>query len=98
MYNTLVYRKCISIKPINFSGMFFSINANMIQNRNASKKILKIPKDKILVESDGPFTKINGKRFLPEYLQEEYLKIGKYLNLDDFSFCIYNNFINLFEI
>ena len=79
-------------------GCYFSINANMIQNRNASKKILKIPKDKILVESDGPFTKINGKRFLPDYLQEEYLKIGEYLNLDDFSFCIYNNFINLFEI
>ena len=72
----------------------------MIQNRNASKKILKIPKDKILVESDGPFTKINGKRFLPEYLQEEYLKIGKYLNLGilnifllAFLFCIIFAFI-----
>lgn len=52
----------------------------MIQNKSSSRKILQIPRDRILIESDGPFTKVNGAKYSPEYLREEYSMIKDYFN------------------
>ena len=39
-----------------------------------------IPKDRLLIESDGPYSKVNGKKFSPTLLLEEYELIAKSLN------------------
>ncbi|KGX84324.1 Qat anti-phage system TatD family nuclease QatD [Pontibacillus marinus] len=38
-------------------GCYFSINTQMMKSKNGKKLILNMPKNKILIESDGPFTK-----------------------------------------
>ena len=43
--------------------------ANMILQNN--EMIKNIPKDKILVESDRPYSKVNGKKYSPEMLRNE---------------------------
>ena len=72
------------------AGCYFSINANMaLQN---SKIVKNIPEDRILIESDGPFSKVNGKKYSPEMLQYEYEIIAKALNEPDLIMIVWNNF------
>jgi TatD DNase family protein len=69
---------------------YFSINTNMLAK---SKELIKlIPKDKILVESDGPFTKVQNKKFYPQLLQSAYEQIATETRIDDFKNLVYQNF------
>lgn len=43
------------------SGYFFSINNAMIKSKAGQTRISKIPRNKILTETDGPFVEIKGK-------------------------------------
>lgn len=79
-------------------GCYFSINANMIKNKSSSKKILQIPRDRVLVESDGPFTKVNGTKYSPEYLREEYSIIKGHLSSLNFDDEIFQNFHSLLNL
>ncbi|WP_418027536.1 TatD family hydrolase [Paenibacillus sp. JJ1722] len=49
------------LKKIVEAGYYFSINPAMIQSSNGCKIIEKIPRDRLLTETDGPFVKIEGK-------------------------------------
>jgi TatD DNase family protein len=49
------------IKKIIDSGHYFSINPAMIQSSNGCKIIEKIPPDRLLTETDGPFVEIKGE-------------------------------------
>jgi len=69
-------------------GCYFSINANMIDK----DKVKLIPENRILIESDGPFTKINGKKYQPIFLKEQYDLTSKFLQIENFEQLIYNNF------
>lgn len=72
---------------------YFSINTNMLKK---SKELIKlIPKDKILVESDGPFTKVQSKKFYPQLLQSAYDYIAAETKIDDLKEIVYKNFITL---
>ena len=74
-------------------GCYFSINANMaLQN---SEIIKKIPKDRILVESDGPYSKVNGKKYSPEMLRDEYEIIAKALNEPNLITVVWDNFTRI---
>jgi len=44
-------------------GCYFSINSNMISSDKGRQLISNLPLDRLLVESDGPFSKIDGKKF-----------------------------------
>lgn len=46
-------------------GHFFSINPCMIVSKHGQKIIERIPKEKVLTESDGPFAKIAGSPAMP---------------------------------
>ena len=74
-------------------GCFFSLNANMADSMPDLLKI--IPKDKILIESDGPYSKIDGRKYKPEYLLQEYQIIAKALNEPNLVFLVYRNFQNI---
>ncbi|HWO75976.1 MAG TPA: Qat anti-phage system TatD family nuclease QatD [Bacillus sp. (in: firmicutes)] len=49
------------LKEIVEAGHYFSINPAMVQSSNGCKIIKKIPQDRLLTETDGPFVKIEGK-------------------------------------
>lgn len=53
------------IEHIVLRGDYFSVNPAMIHSANGQKIISRIPKDRALAETDGPFVKINGKPARP---------------------------------
>lgn len=77
-------------------GCYFSVNSNMVVNKNSSK-YLRIPADRILVESDGPYTKISGKKYIPDLLQQSYQLISGLYGKNDFVSCVYSNFRSVLE-
>lgn len=73
-------------------GCYFSINANMLSNKD---KINAVPRGRILVESDGPYSKVDGIKFQPKYLLREYELIAKALEEPDLINVVYSNFKTL---
>lgn len=46
-------------------GCYFSVNATMLQNERHKAIISEIPLDRILTETDGPFTQVHGNPVRP---------------------------------
>ena len=78
------------LKKLIDSGCYFSINANMVFQNNT--KLFLIPKDKLLIESDGPFTKVNGKKYEPRFLAEQYEIISSFFEEENLKEIVYKNF------
>lgn len=74
---------------------YFSINTYMVRNESQIKKVKLIPREKLLIESDGPFTKVNGITFRPNHLNNAYEIIGRALKIDSFQEVVFNNFKSL---
>ena len=64
-------------------GCYFSLNSNMVTNEKNKEKLYLIPKTRVLIESDGPFTKIDGKI---------YELVARYYNEPDIIKMVYANF------
>lgn len=47
------------------SGCYFSVNSAMIRSKNGGSLLKIIPRDKLLTETDSPFTKIGGRVSVP---------------------------------
>lgn len=58
-------------------GFYFSVNYSMIQSAKGKKIIERIPDDRILIESDGPFVKIKKKIFQPHDLEKIVIGLAK---------------------
>ena len=82
----------LSKKICNYFVTIFSINSNMVKTTAGCNKINKIPKNKILVESDGPFTKIGKKTFSPELLNSAYEVISNCTSDSNFVDMVNENF------
>ncbi|AWI06728.1 TatD family hydrolase [Clostridium drakei] len=80
-------------------GTYFSINANMINSYKGSKIIKCIPKENLLIESDGPFTKVDGKKYTFDKLTKVYMLLGELLsiNSEEMKLQISQNFTKLVE-
>lgn len=48
------------------NGLYFSINGAMLQSKSGQGLIAAIPNDRLLTETDGPFTKDGNRRATPE--------------------------------
>lgn len=79
-------------------GCFFSVNMNMIMNKKTLDIIREIPKTRLLIESDGPFSKVNGKRYIPEKLGDIYSMLASTIEEPDINKLIFENFKNLLLI
>ncbi len=79
-------------------GCYFSINMNMLKNKRTLEIIKRIPKTRLLIESDGPFSKINGKKYEPEGLIDIYSMLASTIDEADINKLIFNNFRNLLLI
>jgi len=47
------------------NGLYFSVNGAMFQSKSGQGVIAAIPKDRLLTETDGPFTKDGNQRAMP---------------------------------
>lgn len=76
-------------------GCYFSVNANMVRSKGSKDELLKLPPNRILVESDGPFTKVNGKKYSPKLLGASYTEIAGFYEFPKFIDQVYSNFKEL---
>lgn len=74
-------------------GCYFSVNGNMAVSKKGL--IQNIPRNRILIESDGPYSKIDGKKFQPQMLLREYEIIARTLNEPNLISIVYDNFRNV---
>lgn len=74
-------------------GCYFSINPNMCN----SAIIKSIPADKILIESDGPFSKLANKKFIPDMLSHYYSFIENKIEINNLEEVVYSNFSRLLK-
>lgn len=85
------------ISEIAKHGYFFSINPAMTISENGKKIIDKIPRDKILTETDGPYVRITGYPAKPKNVSivEDYLSKKWNVKVDEVDKLIHDNFLIL---
>lgn len=64
----------------------------MLNSKRVRYIISKIPLERILVETDGPFTRYGKEQITPDRLQDVYTSLSKLLNVENFDKVIFNNF------
>lgn len=79
------------------SGYFFSVNPKMIETYKGVKTISKIPLQRLLTESDGPFIQIKQKQISPWDIKRvlEYISVERHIGYDYVARQIRNNFYSL---
>lgn len=78
---------------------YFSINNQMIKNNSGKNIISKIPVNRLLVESDAPFTRGSEKEYSFKYSEEIFKYLSYYYKVDEKSIRkqIKKNFIELLK-
>lgn len=81
------------------NGCYFSINYPMTKSKSGQKIIQNIPLNRLLTESDGPFTVISGKSFTPIDLNVIVSEVANLKNETEVNVkkIIYNNFCRILE-
>ena len=75
-------------------GYYFSVNHQMIQSVNGKKIVDSIPIERVLIESDAPFTKELNKNYTIEFMEPiyQYLCDTRNLSEEELSVILRNNF------
>jgi len=75
------------IEKIADAGYYFSINPSMVKSESGRKIIDRIPPSKVLTETDGPFTNVDGRPTKPrdvvlvhQYLSKKWAKTNEEIN------------------
>lgn len=84
-----------NIKEIADMGYYFSVNSKMLQSNKGKSIIKRIPIDRVLIETDGPFTDFKRKMITPDKLPDIYSEFGKLLNAKNFNVIVFDNLKNL---
>jgi len=87
------------IENILKAGYYFSINTSMIKSKKGSDIISRIPLDRLLIESDGPYIDNKGKPIYSYDLIEVYNYLAKKNNIsvDEITNIIKVNFFTLLK-
>lgn len=64
------------IQDITDCGYYCSINPNIIKSKKGLPLIKSLSPDRILLKSDGPFSKLKNKLFTPDLIFEVYEEIS----------------------
>lgn len=85
------------LKRIIDKGGYLSVNHQMLNSMNGVKIVRKLPLDRLLLESDAPFTKGLGKQYSTNFLDKIYGCLSYELKMSqlDISNIIKNNFRKL---
>lgn len=81
------------------TGHFFSINPAMIKSKNGQKIIERIPSERVLTETDGPYVKVNGRPAEPESVTHVISYLQKTWNMSskEVEFKIRENFNRIIQ-
>ena len=79
-------------------GFYFSVNTNMCATAKGRSIIRQIPLERILVESDGPFTKVGTQKFTPVNLHQVYSLLSTATGIPHFDKLVYDNFNSLLRM
>ena len=82
------------IDEISASGYFFSVNPAMCKSTSGQKIIRRIPRHRMLTETDGPYVEVNGKTITPKdvYIVCEYLSSIWLLSVEEVQTIVAANF------
>lgn len=78
-------------------GYYFSINIGMLKSMNGRKILQKLPMNRIIIESDGPFTKYLGEISRPEEIEKIYNEFEKFYGIRNLKDIIYENVRSLLK-
>lgn len=80
-------------------GCFFSVNHTMLRSKSGRAIISSIPRDRLLTESDAPYTPGHRPCYQPELVQELRRDLSKLLNLSEqeLSILLRENFKSLLQ-
>lgn len=76
-------------------GYFFSVNQAMLRSSKGMGILKKIPRERLLIETDGPFVKYKGRIIAPDELRNVYKELSTFYNVTDISQIVYENFKTL---
>jgi len=82
----------MQLKELIDLGCYFSINTSMLNNKKSCQNLYMIPETKILIESDGPFSKVKGKKYSIELLYDIYEDIARFYDNQNLLTVVYMNF------
>lgn len=85
--------KLSTMNEIIEEGYYFSINYRMLKSNMGRKIISKIPSDRILFETDGPFIRYQGSVCTPDNLKSIYKEFDELI--PNFMEVVFNNFKRL---
>lgn len=86
---------CKLIDDILQCGYYFSVNPNMLQSIKGREILHKIPLNRILFETDGPFTKFEKTIMSPLYIEKIYSELNDFYGVENIKSIIFNNFKTL---
>ncbi len=64
-------------------GFYFSVNTNMLNSNNGRQIIKRIPKEKLLIESDAPFTDTTKHSYNLDFIDNLFTKTAELLNISN---------------
>jgi len=63
-------------------GCYFSVNHTMLAKPTGAELIRAIPRERLLTETDGPFTKVGSRPSIPADVKKTVGNLGKILGLE----------------
>lgn len=78
-------------------GFYFSVNSAMVKSKRGRNLISKIPRDRLLTETDGPFIRISGELANPRHVSQVLKGLGEIwsIGFDEARGQVLGNFRNL---
>lgn len=77
------------------AGYYFSINPSMLRTSKGKGILKSIPHNRILIETDGPFSKFKGNLVEPMYLREIYEAFETFYQIKDMESLVFDNMLAL---
>lgn len=79
------------IEQIIKDGYYFSVNTAMLRSKPGREILARIPIDRLLIETDGPYTSICNVPVTPDKLVQVYKELGALYNVSNLDEIVYSN-------
>ena len=83
--------------PFNHPSVMFKKNI-VKEVGSYSEKYHLLPRERLLIESDGPYTKVNNRKYSPLLLKDAYEVIAKFYDNPDLIRDVYENFKRILSV